>query len=213
MTEKSFDVSFQHPSRWLIYGPSQSGKTSFTLRFLSKLNDLFTVKFDRVIYCCNTFDVPEISGLKIESYPDLNEDLLSTIDSQKNNFLIIDDQMENVIDNPIMSYLFTRISSHQNITVFFLTHNLFPKSKYMRNITINASYVVLMKNPSEKLQIRLFSNRISEDKNDKRFIDAYRDATSKPYGYILVDQTQNIPDKLKFRTDFLSEDNSQTVYI
>ena len=207
-----YDMTFHHPSRWIIYGPSQSGKSNFTLKFIDKLDDMFNVKFQRIIYCCNTFNPIEMTHREIEVYPELDENLIKSLNPKINNFLIIDDQMEDLINNQLMSRLFTKISSHYNLTIFFLTQNLFPKSKYMRNICINACYLVFMRNPGEKLQIRLFSHRISDDKNDKRFIEAYKIATKEPYGYLLVDLTQNTPDILRYRTNFLNQTNSQIVF-
>ena len=43
--------------------------------------------------------------------------------------------------------------------------------------------------------------------------EAFADATSTPYGYILVDLKQDTPDELRLRTSILPDDAVQYVYM
>ena len=50
----------------------------------------------------------------------------------------------------------------------------------------------------------------------KYFIESYNDATSKPFGYLLIDYKPETPDFLRLRTDILSgltDDRGVLVYI
>jgi len=45
--------------------------------------------------------------------------------------------------------MFTKISHHRNVSVVYLTQNVFDKNKYARTISLNAHYLVLIKNPRD----------------------------------------------------------------
>ena len=85
--------------------------------------------------------IPE--SLKNDSYLDVNI----------RNLIIIDDQMiEAEKDNRIVS-LFTEGSHHRNLSVIYIVQNLFHQGKGKRSISLNSHYLILFKNPRDKLQI------------------------------------------------------------
>ena len=210
------NLYFIHPSRWIIYGPSSSGKSTFVKKFLNKLDIFFEKVFDKIIYCSdfeNFSDFPVKIKEKLKFANDINEELLESFDFKQNNMLIIDDQMRKAINNELMSDLFTKLSHHLNITVIFITQNLYPKSKFMRDITLNCNYIILMRNPNEKLQIKILSNRIESFNKSRKLIEAYKSATTKPYSYLLIDLCQKTPDCLKYRSEIFNENNTQIIYL
>ena len=50
--------------------------------------------------------------------------------------------------------LFTKDSHHRNITVLYLTQDLFPPGKFSKTINRNAHYIVAFKNPRDQTGIR-----------------------------------------------------------
>ena len=56
----------------------------------------------------------------------------------------------------------------------------------MRNVHFNTEYVVLFRNPRDFGQL--------EPKHSKALVDAYMDATSRPYSHLLVDLKPHTPD-------------------
>jgi len=79
-----------------------------------------------------------------------------------------------------------KISHHRNISVLYLTQNSFDKNRFASTISLNAHYYVLLKNPRDAIQFATLARQMYP--NDSRFaMEAYRDATSVPYGYLLVD--------------------------
>lgn len=109
--------------------------------------------------------------------------------------------------------LFTKGSHHYNISVIFVTQNIFNQGRGRRDISLNAHYIVCFKSPRDKLQIRHLARQIHPEKPE--FIqEAYNDATSKPYGYLLFDLTQTTHDRYRYRTSIFSTDNpSNVVYV
>lgn len=209
MTE-IFDLTFKHPSRWIIYGPSQSGKTTFVGNLMNKSEELFGLKFEDKIFCCDY--EPDNQFEDFSKVDNLKDELIQKLSRKKPSVIILDDVMNLAINDELVSDFFTKHSHHLNSTIIFITQNLFPKSKFMRNIYLNTSYIVLMKNPAEILQVQSLSNRIAGKGERNKLIEAYNDATDQPFSYILVDLNQETPKKLRFRSDIFNKDYNQTVY-
>ena len=81
----------------------------------------------------------------------------------------------------------------------------------MRNVHLNTEYVVLFRNPRDKSQIGHLARQL-EPKHSKALVDAYVDATSRPYSHLLVDLKPLTPDALRYRSNSLQLDR-QTVYV
>lgn len=118
-----YDLTFVHPSRWLICGPSCSGKTTFISKLIEKSDELFDVCFQKKIYCSETKPIGLFKNFELlQDFNDLNfEDSSEKI----NSIIVIDDKMEEAINSEKMSSLYTKYSHHYNITVLFLCQNLF----------------------------------------------------------------------------------------
>ncbi len=199
----SFDLSLKHPRRFIIYGPSGSGKTTFVEKLLYYMKELFGFYFDNIIYCSGQ-SFPEfnfIHGIELKKIMNIDKSILDKIQPSSKNLLILDDNMHNVANDIIISDLFTKLSHHKNISVILLVQNLFPKSKYMRDISSNSTYIVLMSNPRETLQIKTLSSQI-DGANSKFILECYNDATkNKPFTYLFLDFDQSTPDEVRVRTN------------
>jgi len=65
----------------------------------------------------------------------------------RSTFLVLDDLMSETNDD--VANLFTKGSHHRNVSVMFLTQNLFYKNRHMLTISLNSHYMVLFKNPRD----------------------------------------------------------------
>lgn len=123
--------------------------------------------------------------------------------------LVIMDDLMGQVDKHIVE-IFTRASHHRNLSVFFLTQNLFHKSQ--REISLNSSYIVVFKNPRDRAQILHFARQIWPE--NSRFVqDAYTDISSKPHGYLMFDLKQSTPENCRLRTDIFPDDPHTIVYV
>lgn len=203
------DVRWQHPFTAIIAGPTSSGKSWFIKRFLKEINCLVNGSIDEVIYC-----IPEGQVVDTEmSYTTLYEGIpdVSMFTDLKPRLVILDDLMREA--NGDLVDLFTKGSHHYNLSVIFVTQNIFNQGKGRRDISLNAHYIVCFKNPRDKQQILHLSKQISPE-NPRYIQDAYNDATSKPYGYLLFDLRQTTPDVVRYRTNiFQSDKPSNIVYV
>ena len=182
-----------NPFTMLIAGPTKSGKTTFVDNLIkNSLNEecsLFTLKPTFFFYFYNQ-ERPKQEGLHknihefIEGLPTM-EWLAETKKEYGDNItVIIDDQALNI--NKDTAELFSVGSSRQECNVILLTQNLFGKKKENRDISLNSTYIILFKNPRDKLSVQSFFRQI-DPQNQKKLIDIYLDATKKAYSYVFVD--------------------------
>ena len=118
--------------------------------------------------------------------------------SKSPHLMVIDDLMGECGKSKEMTNLFTRGVHHWGISVVFIVQNIFFSG--LRTARINTHYLVLFKNPSDKLQVSTLARQLYP-RNSNKFLDAFQDATSIPYSYLLVDLSQNCPDELRLRTN------------
>jgi len=153
-----------------------------------------------VIYWCYTEwqpmykDLSRVGIIMTEGLPDLKE----MKSDMKPKLLILDDMMEDMKADRKLEQLFTRGSHHWNLSIMHIVQNLFYSG--LRTSRINAQYLVLMKNPSDRLQVSILAKQLYPGKT-KFFMESYNDACSKSYGYLLVDLNQDTHDDMRIKTD------------
>jgi len=72
------------------------------------------------------------------------------LDGPEPTLLIIDELMSET--NELVANTFTKLSHHRNMSVVYLTQNVFDKNKFAKAISLNAHYLVLCKNPRDATQ-------------------------------------------------------------
>ena len=72
----------------------------------------------------------------------------------------------------------------------------------MRNISLNAHYIVLFKSPRDKQQISMLARQINPGKVQE-FMRSYEDATSRPHGYLMLDLKPTTDDQKRLKTNVL----------
>ena len=190
----------------LVVGGSGSGKSVFTMNLLQNKNQMMSDAPKRVVWCYSVWQP-------------LYEDLQNSLDSiefvhgipsmelvKSGNFiLVVDDLMDSEETSLVMSDIFTKYSHHYGITCIFILQNLFPKSKYARTISLNANYIVLMKNTRDRAQIRHLASQVFPG-NVKYLVEAFEDATHEPFSYILLDFKPETPEQIRLRSKIFPND-------
>lgn len=177
----------------MVVGPSGSGKTQFTLSLLSNIRAIVNGP-NGVLWCY---------GVWQESYEEANFAALKGLPSEEmlreltNSVLVIDDMMDE--DHSIVSKLFTKFCHHYSITCIFITQNLFSKSRFSRNISLNSNYIVLMKSSRDKAQISCLARHVFPS-NARSMISSYEDATQNPFSYLLLDFKPTSTNSISLRT-------------
>ena len=206
-------ILLQNNAVFQVVGPSGSGKTHFVCKLLQS-NHLFKNRF-RHIYWNQGGDGE--AGLTQKEFCKLNN--MTVIDGFDNNWserlkasdvIVIDDLYQEANKENDFNNLFTKIARHRNVTVIFITQNLFHQGGQHRTRNINVHYLVLFKNPRDQTVVEYVARQSFP--HDKGFlIDAFHNATSKPHGYIFIDFTQQCSYDVRVKTDIFNMKNI-TVY-
>ena len=80
--------------------------------------------------------------------------------------------------------------------------NIFHQGKGSRNVSLNSHYLVLFKNPQDKLQILTLAKQMYPRQADW-FLKKYDEAVRRPFGYLLADLKPNTKDSCRLRTNLL----------
>jgi len=107
--------------------------------------------------------------------------------------------------------MFTKLVHHKRMSIIYITQNVFAQSKGSRDVTLNAQFICLFRNVADATQVATLARRIFPA-NARYMMDAYDDATSKPYGYLLIDLRSMTSDENRLRTNIFPDDVIGYVY-
>ena len=179
VTIDSNTFRFKTPCSIVVSGPSQAGKSTFLFNLVKFRNEMFTSRFDRIIYCLPERKIPKkkdfIENLKSEctsieiigglpSVSQLNLDL-NTLPV----LLLVDDQMTQILKDAEMLELLTLDGHSENITFCFTMQNYYESSKFGKTMIRNCHYRVFFNNPIEKSYLSTISTQIA---NSSTFFEA-----------------------------------------
>ena len=150
--------------------------------------------------------IPNISF--VEGLP---SDLESSIDPNRRNLIVIDDLMSELSNDKRLTNIFIKGCHHLNLSCVLILQNMFCNGKEIRNISLNAHYLFIFKSPRDSSQITHLAKQMYPG-NVKFMQEAFNDATSKPYGYLLCDLKANTPNDFRLRTNLFPEE-TQYAYV
>jgi len=200
-------LTWKHPFTCLVSGPTSCGKTEFTLRLLKHAKEIIEQSPERVLWCYGVYQEKFSIIRDVEFHEGLPD--LSQFDGKKRTLLILDDLMQETDDR--VTKIFTKISHHANTSVIYLTQNLFYGGKHNRTIALNSHYMVIFKNPRDATQITYLARQMFPGKS-AFMIDAFRDATSKPFTYLFIDLKSDTEDDQRLRANIFP-DETNFVYV
>jgi hypothetical protein len=126
------------------------------------------------------------------------------------SLLILDDLLNQVYSQKVCDS-FTKGSHHRNVSVILITQNLFHQGWFCRDISLNAKYLVLLKNVRDKQQLSYLARQVYPEHTDSLY-RAYLDATRKAHAYLLLDLAQDTDDRLRFRTNIFPLEHPTAFY-
>ena len=210
-----FCPNLQHPFTCLVSGMTQSGKSQWIQKLINSRPWKIEPPPEKIIYCYSEYQ-PELFSKYDKSLVTFNRGLPNEQEMDEwfhqniRSLLVLDDLMQETdgTSGKIISMLFTRGSHHRNLSIILVTQNLFQQNRYFRTISLNSSYIVVFKNPRDGNQIDHLARQIFPSK--KYLIsEAYRRATERPHGYLLLDMKQTTPDNMRIRTNIFDEMRNQ----
>ncbi len=193
------DLRFQHPYTCIVAGPTKAGKTQWVKKFIETCDYMSNPPPQEIYFAYSEWQ-PTYGKLPTyvrmsEGLPELSM-LKSTPETPK--LLVLDDLMQEMKGDKRLTQLFTKGCHHWNLSCIHIVQNVFFEG--LRTSRVNAQYMVLLKNPSDKLQAMNLAKQLYPGQQ-KFFMDVFNDATSKPYGYLLIDLSPLMEEKARLRTD------------
>lgn len=212
-------VQIVTPTTIGIYGPTQSGKTHFVIDLLKESKSLFTKPAEEIYYCYSAYqdaynglkEAEHTGGFKTifhEGMPDMGQCKEWSF-MKKHIVIVFDDLMTDMTkDNDIVKFA-TVDCHHSNITMLVLLHNIFPPG--LRTMSLNLHYIILFRNKRDVLQVDTLGRRVMKDRV-KYFAAVYRQAVSKPYGYLLIDMHPRTDEAYQLRTRILPSEAPTIIF-
>ena len=111
----------------------------------------------------------------------------------------LDDLLNEVFSGTVCD-LFTKGRHHRNLSVILITQNFFHQAPHCRDISLNAKYLVALKNVRDRNQFVYLARQVLPEASAS-VCEAYREATQNPYGYMILDFAQDTDDRLRHRTN------------
>jgi len=207
------DLSFKHPFNCIVSAPTKSGKTELVKNIIIHSRKIVDPSPVQIYWSYTewqkTYDDLLLKMPTVKFIEGLVS--LAELKSDKSipKLLILDDMMQEMKGDHRLNELFTRGSHHWNLSIIHIVQNLFYDG--IRTSRINAQYLILMKNPSDRLQIKNLGRQLFP--GSKHFEEAFDDATSTPYGYLLIDLSQTTPDNMRLRSNIFPDNHGMVVYV
>jgi len=201
-------LKLKHPFTGLVVGSTGAGKTVWIFKLIDNADKIIDPPPQRIVYCYGEYQKKFAEYPQVEFHEGLPSE--ENADMFTSRTLIILDDLMNLVNDHVEN-LFTKMSHHRDMSVLLLSQNLFSKNKHTRTISLNTNYMVLFKNPRDASQFAILARQMFPN-NSKFAIEAYRDATSAPYGYLFVDLKPDQDDQLRLRTNIFPGE-TQYVYV
>ena len=98
--------------------------------------------------------------------------------------------------------LFILGSHHRQVSLFYITQNLFHNCDQFRLMSNNAHYYVVFNNKRNASQIHTLARQIYIGKEQNRIIKAYKRAAQRQWGFIVLSFAPELPDEIAVLTDY-----------
>lgn len=128
-----------------------------------------------------------------------------SLETYSADVIVLDDLMFDVAKNENASKLFTIYSHHKGMSVIFLTQNLTFRGRGIIEINRNTMYLVLFRNPRDSSFLSTVASQVMKD-NKRHFREVFADATSEPFGYLVIDCHPTTPREFLLKSNVLPED-------
>jgi len=204
------DIRIDKGTTHMVVGPPGSGKTFRVIDMIRNKDQLIkdgnTIK--NIIFCYSAWqdvytrlDDDGLVTKWVNKMPS-NAEFRTLVENhvKTGSIVVIDDFMSDISKDLVEIVCVS--SRHYNTISFILFQNLFPPNPLARQISLNAKYIYIHKNPRENSQVGYLARQINPS-NYKWIVAAYQEATKDPFGCFIIDLTQGTPSNLRFRSNIL----------
>ena len=227
-----FNASFLHPFTCIVAGPSGSGKTTFVKELLLNKTGLIDIgDFTHVtIYIGTRLEDNSILQELQKALPDIvsvvecgqlydgdpkefdlkfaSDFVFAAKKQGPKGCVVFDDMMQELSRANLLTDLFSKHSSHLNLSVIHITQNLFFRGKQPqehRTLYTNTHHLVLFKFPLDNSVFGIIAKRLSTSgsKNYRATVNLMEEVAEE-FRYIVVNGGFSRSKLLRFTSDIFS---------
>ena len=187
-------IKFLANKNTIIFGQTGSGKTHFMLELIRKK---MIHPFPKNIYYMYKVEQDfmkswnKIEEQKITFIQGLYPNKMKTSEP---SLLVIDDLL--LSTNKDVVEMFILGSHHKQISLFYLSQNLFPDCSLFRTMSNNAHYFVIFNNKRNSTQIHRLAHQVFIGKDVKRIKNAYKRIQQQQWGFMVLTFVPELPEEL-----------------
>ena len=190
-----------------LIGPSETGMSHFIYNWLKTWNiptkvwqNFFFYQHSQTLYNVMQKEIKNLEFLQVVNF--------EFIDSLKNNgteYLIIFHIPCVDICNSKAFVDVATAGRHRGLSTIYIKHNLYHQSKRGREVELQNTQIVLFKSRRDVMQVTTLGAELGLG---SELVDWYRDATSVPFGHLLIDISPRTDDSFRFCTKSVSLSSS-----
>ena len=166
--------------------PSDSGKT-YLIHERLKVGT-FQPKFDKIYlfyqHLQPLYDVMQKEIDILEFVQGVHFEIINSLKNNGTKYLPIFDYSCAEICNSKEFVVIATAGRHRGFSTIYIKHNLFHQSKLGRDVELQNTHIVLSKSTRDVHQVATLSVPLGLG---SALVDWYRDATSVPFGHLLID--------------------------
>ena len=180
--------------------PSDIGKSQLLYNW-QKIGT-FQPKFDKIYFFYQQFrplyDVMKKEIENLEFMRGVNFEFIDWLETNGKKYLLLfGASCEETCNSKAFVDLATA-GRHRGLSTIYIKHNLFHQSKLGRDVELQNNHIVLFKPPHDVMQVTTLSTQLGPG---SELVDRYRDATSVPFGHLLIDLSPRTDDRLRYCTN------------
>ena len=128
---------------------------------------------------------------------------LEDLEKAKDSLVVLDDFMTS--DLKFIAKIYSVYAHHFRFSVITTIQNLFHPG--VREISLNSNFIVIFKSVRDQCQINYFFRQMYPKKSQEA-LEVYKDATSTPRGYLLIDLRCDTDQNWRLRTCIFPDDTN-----
>jgi hypothetical protein len=103
--------------------------------------------------------------------------------NKEDGLIVLDDLMQRVFEHKYMELLFMQGCHPRQLSVIFITQNLYGYGELGRTVALNTWYLIVFKNIRDSSQLMTLGRQLFLVKAHI-LVEAYRDIMTTPYAYV-----------------------------
>ena len=192
---------FYFNARIIIAGASFTGKSQLCYDIVMKYSNKFSsiiltqTKTKSLLEDEVTLQNKLLIFSKIPSIPELSE-----ISGRK--LIIFDDNYNTALQNESTLNMFT-YGRHYDLSIILNCQSLFSNNKYSRDVSLNATHFILMKQ-RDLNQIDVLARQVFGKSDSKKVVSVYKYIQKKyKFGHLLIDISQLSSENIELRSNIV----------